>query len=285
MFLFMMTSSWHVHHLFMILFTMTNLWHVHDICFFTVTCSWHVHDLFMILFLMTCSWLVWFIMWWHHSVIGYKLHPALGPASETLSGVSRRTPAWTTHASRASLTTTQIWRPACCHSSRQSSVQVATTHVPLVTTQGVIWPLSLLRSMAVDNRNVRILVWCPWGCHRSVAFVCQGLMLVMSSLGISWHLLLIDMMAQYVLTWHGHESACILAIFQPLCAEVPSTRALCKGLRLHLRCIFRAWLTTSAKSATSESWSDLFLGCLLVMDCVTWHDWVYWNYMAQYCHY
>ena len=144
--------------------------------------------------------------------------------------------------------------------------------MPLVTTQGVIWPLSLLRSMAVDNRNVRILVWCSWGCHRSVAFVCRGLMLVMSSLGISWHLLLIDMMAQYVLTWHGHESACILAIFQPLCAEVPSTRALCKGLRLHLRCIFRAWLTTSAKSATSESWSDLFLGCLLVMDCVTWHD-------------
>ena len=208
--LFIMTCSWHVDRL--ILFTMTNLSHVHDICFFIMACSWHVHDLFLILFMMTCSWLVcvMFIMWWHHSVIA-SFDPALGPASETSRRVARGTLAWTTHASRASLTTTHMWWAGCWHFTHRFCILVATTHVPLVTSIGVIRPLLLLRAMAFDNKDVRVLIWCSWGCHRSVALVCQGLMLVRSSLGISWHLLLLDMMAQHVLTWHGHESACILA--------------------------------------------------------------------------
>ena len=48
-----------------------------------------------------------------------------------------------------------------------------------------------LRSLAAGGKSVRALVWCSWGCHRSVAFVCQRLKLAwhggVTWLGMTWH--------------------------------------------------------------------------------------------------
>ena len=283
--LFIMTCSWHVDRL--ILFTMTNLSHVHDICFFIMACSWHVHDLFLILFMMTCSWLVcvMFIMWWHHSVIAISfLRSCIGSCiwdfetggkkdtgmdDSCQQGIIDNYPhvvSWvlTVYAS--------ILHPGC-NNSRATSHQYRGHPAPVVAQGDGFWQQGCARPCLV-------LLGLPSLCGIGLpgSYACKV---------ITWHI-----MASLV-TWHDGSACldmawpwvCLHSCIPALCAEVPCVPALSKGLRLHLRCIFRAWPTTSVKNATIESWSDLFLRCLLVMDCVTWHDWVYWKSMAQYCHY
>ena len=75
--------------------------------------------------------------------------------------------------------------------------------------QGLITLVPVLRSMAASGRKVKLIIWCSWGCHRSVALVCH----LFSSLacltckdmakhgiafdGITWHL-----MASHGIWWH-----------------------------------------------------------------------------------
>ena len=88
--------------------------------------------------------------------------------------------------------------------------------------QGLITLVPVLRSMAASGRKVKLIIWCSWGCHRSVALVChlfsslacltytwlaktwQNMALhLMAWHGIWWHDMAFDGMTWHLMAWHG----------------------------------------------------------------------------------